>query len=152
MKVHVGMVAIPPIWWPLNGFWHLQHVEFDVKFTFFLKIYEVTWKLGWNTCYLVAMKWVLFPSLLSLVSNSNSCLKFIQLHEKMVEISFIWWPLNGFCSLAFWVWFQIQLFVENLCKLHEKMIKIYAIWWPLNVCWPPFTHWIKSRIKVKIWN
>jgi hypothetical protein len=22
----------------------LHHVEFDVKFTFFLKIYEVTWK------------------------------------------------------------------------------------------------------------
>jgi hypothetical protein len=42
MNVHVGMVAIPPIWWPLDGFQHLHHVEFGVKFIFFLKIYEVT--------------------------------------------------------------------------------------------------------------
>jgi hypothetical protein len=40
MKMHVGMVAIPPIWWALDQFQHLHHVEFDVKFTF-LKIYEV---------------------------------------------------------------------------------------------------------------
>jgi hypothetical protein len=51
------------------------------------------------------MKWVLFPILLSLVSNSSSCLKFIQLYEKMVEISFISWSLDGFCSLSYWVWF-----------------------------------------------
>jgi hypothetical protein len=42
MKVCVGMVAIPPIWWPQDQFRHLHHVEFDVKFIFFLKIYEVT--------------------------------------------------------------------------------------------------------------
>jgi hypothetical protein len=42
MKVYVGMVAIPPIWSPLDRFQHLHHVEFDVKFTFFLNIYEVT--------------------------------------------------------------------------------------------------------------
>jgi hypothetical protein len=36
-------LAIPPIWCPLDGFQHLHHVEFDVKFTFFfLKIYEIT--------------------------------------------------------------------------------------------------------------
>ncbi len=38
------MVANPPMWWSPNEFQHLHHVEFDVKFTFFLKIYEVTWK------------------------------------------------------------------------------------------------------------
>jgi hypothetical protein len=35
MKVHVGMVVIPPIWWPLDGFQDLHHVEYGVKFTFF---------------------------------------------------------------------------------------------------------------------
>jgi hypothetical protein len=28
--------------WPLDGFRYLHHVEFDVQFAFFLKIYEVT--------------------------------------------------------------------------------------------------------------
>jgi hypothetical protein len=42
MKVPIGMVAIPLVWWSLDGFRNLHHVEFDVKFTFFLKIYEVT--------------------------------------------------------------------------------------------------------------
>jgi hypothetical protein len=27
----------------------------------------------------------------------NFVLKFTQLHEKMVEIHLIWWPLDGFC-------------------------------------------------------
>jgi hypothetical protein len=35
MKVHVGMVVIPPMWWPPNQFQHLHLVEFDVKFIFF---------------------------------------------------------------------------------------------------------------------
>jgi hypothetical protein len=150
--MHVGMVPIPPMWWPIDQFWHLHHVEFDVNFTFFWKINEVTWKLGWNTCYFVATKWVLFPSLLSLVSNSGSCWKFMQLHEKMVEIHPIWWPLDWFCSPTCWVWCQIQLFVENICKLHEKMVEICLIWWPPNVFWLPFMYWIKSRIKIKVWN
>jgi hypothetical protein len=114
MKMCVGMVAIPPTWWPLGRFRHLHHVEFDVKFIFFLKIYEVTWKLGWNTSYFVATKWVLLPNLLSLVSNLASCWKFMQLHENIVEIHPIWWPPYGFCFLACWVWCQIQIFVENL--------------------------------------
>jgi len=42
MKMHVGMMAIPPSWWPLNQFQHLHNVEFDVSFTFFLNIYEIT--------------------------------------------------------------------------------------------------------------
>jgi hypothetical protein len=42
MKVRVGMVAIPPMWWPPYRFQHLYHVEFDVKFIFFRKINEVT--------------------------------------------------------------------------------------------------------------
>jgi len=42
MKMCVDMMAIPPIWWPPNGFQHLHHVEFDVKFISFLKIYEIT--------------------------------------------------------------------------------------------------------------
>jgi hypothetical protein len=143
--MRVGMVVIPPIWWPPNRFQHLHHVEFDVKFTFFLNIHEVTWKLGWNTSYLVATKWVLLPNLLRLMS----CSKFMQLHEKMVEICFIWWPPYGFCSLAYCVWFQIQLFVENLCKLHEKMVEICLIWWLPNVFWPPFMYWLSLELKLK---
>jgi hypothetical protein len=37
MKVHVGMMVIPPIWWPLDKFQHLHHVEFDIKF---MKLHE----------------------------------------------------------------------------------------------------------------
>jgi hypothetical protein len=36
------MVAILLVWWPLDRFQHLHHVEFDVKFNFFLNIYEIT--------------------------------------------------------------------------------------------------------------
>jgi hypothetical protein len=127
MKVRVGTVAILLMWWPPHQFRDLHHVKFNVKFTFFSKINEIIWKLGWNTSYLVATRWVLLPKLLSLVTNSSSCWKFMQLHEKMVKIHHIWWPLDGFCSLAIWVWCQIQIFVENLCKLHEKMVKICLI-------------------------
>jgi hypothetical protein len=70
---------------------------------FFLKIYEITWKLGWNMFYLVTIRWVLFLSLWSLVSSSTSCGKFMQLHEKMVAIHLIWWPLNGFYSPTCWI-------------------------------------------------
>jgi hypothetical protein len=52
-----------------------QLVEFGVKFIFLLKNYAITWKDGWNTSYLVAIKWVLFPNILSLVSNSIFLLK-----------------------------------------------------------------------------
>jgi hypothetical protein len=135
MKMCVGMVTILSIWWSPDRFRHLHHVEFDVKFIFFLKINEVTWKFGWNMSYMVTTRWVLFLSLLSLVSNSSSCWKFMQLHENMVELHPIWWPLDGFCSLAYWVWFQIQHFVENVCKLHEKMVEIFPIWWPPYVFW-----------------
>jgi hypothetical protein len=34
--------AIPPMWWAPNQFQHLQHVEFNVNFTFFWKSNEVT--------------------------------------------------------------------------------------------------------------
>jgi hypothetical protein len=54
-----------------------QLLEFGVKFKFLLKIYANTWKFGWNTFYLVAIKWVLFPSLLSLVLNLAFCWKFM---------------------------------------------------------------------------
>jgi hypothetical protein len=60
--MRVGMVAIPPMWWPLDQFWQLHHVEFDVKFIFFQKINEITSKLGWNTSYLVATTWFYFPT------------------------------------------------------------------------------------------
>ncbi len=33
MKVRVGMVEVPLMWWPLDRFKHLHHVEFDVEFT-----------------------------------------------------------------------------------------------------------------------
>ncbi len=144
------MLEIPIIWKPVDN-----HIEFEWKFKFLmkimkvcvdnscnssylvairpistfapcwiwcqihLKIYEVTWKLGWNTFYLVATKWVLFPNLLSLVSNLGSCWIFMQLHKNMVEIHLIWWPLDEVCSPTYWIWFQIHVFVENLCKLHE---------------------------------
>jgi hypothetical protein len=41
MKMHVGMVAIPPMWWPLGQFQHLHHVEFDVKFIFSRKLMKL---------------------------------------------------------------------------------------------------------------
>jgi hypothetical protein len=99
MKVRVGMDTILPMWWPLDQFRHLHHVKSNVKFILFWKINEIVWKLGWNTSYLVATKWILFPNLFSLVSNSNCSRKFMQLHEKIVEIHTIWWPLDGFYSL-----------------------------------------------------
>jgi hypothetical protein len=59
-----------------------QTIEFGVKFKLLLKIYAITWKYGLNTSYLVAIRWVLFPSYLSLVSNSNFCWKFMQITWK----------------------------------------------------------------------
>ncbi len=90
------------------------------------KINEVTWKLGWNMSYLVATKWVLFLSLLSLVSNSGSYWKFMQLHENLVEIHFIWWPLDEFCSLAYWFWCQIQ-FMQELTKTKHEILSLMAL-------------------------
>jgi len=133
MTVRVGMVVILPMWWPLDQFWHLHHVEFDVKFIFFWKINEIIWKLGWNTSYLVATIWVLFPNLLSSVSNSSSCWKFMQLHEKIVEIHPIWWPLDGFCSLVCWVWCQIQLFVEIYANYMKRWLK-YVLFGNHHMC------------------
>jgi len=52
-----------------------QTIEFGVKFKFLLKIYAITWKDGLNTSYVVAIRWVLFPSYLSLMSNSNFLLE-----------------------------------------------------------------------------
>jgi len=129
----VGMVAILPIQWPLGGLRHLHHVEFDVKFTFFLKIYEVTWKIGRNNSYLVATRWVLFPNMLSLMSNLASCSKFMKLHENMVEIHLIWWPLDGFCSPTCWVWCQIQIFVENLLNYMKIWLK-YVLFGGHHMC------------------
>jgi hypothetical protein len=80
------------------------------------------------------------------------CSKFMQSHKNMVEIHPIWWPPYGICCPACWIWFQIQHFVEILCKLHEKTVEICPIWWPLDVFWPPFVYWIKSRIKIKVRN
>jgi hypothetical protein len=45
MKVHVGMVAIPPMWWPPHQFQHLHHVEFDVKFISSRKLLKLHEKL-----------------------------------------------------------------------------------------------------------
>jgi hypothetical protein len=59
-----------------------QTIEFGVKFKFLLKIYAITWKDGLNTSYLVAIRWVLFRSYLSLMSNSNFCWKFMQITWK----------------------------------------------------------------------
>jgi hypothetical protein len=58
-----------------------QLVEFGVKFKL-LKIYAIIWKFIWNTSYLVAIRWVLFPSLLYLVSNLAFCWKFMQITWK----------------------------------------------------------------------
>jgi hypothetical protein len=115
----------------------LHHVEFGVKFTksFFSNNYEVTWKLGWNKFYLVATKWVLFLSLLNLVSNSTSYWKFMQLHEMMVERRLIWWPLDGFCSPTCWVWCQIQLFVE-LYNYMKRWLK-YVLFGGHYMCFGP---------------
>ncbi len=59
-----------------------QLIEFGVKFRFLLKIYAITWKDGWITSYLVASRWVLFLNLLSSVSNSIFCWKFMQITWK----------------------------------------------------------------------
>jgi hypothetical protein len=87
------MFEIPVIRKPLNN-----HIEFEWKFKFLMKNYESACWHGGNSFYLVATRWVLFPSLLSLVSNLVSCSKFMQLHEKMVEIHPIWWPPDRFYS------------------------------------------------------
>ncbi len=129
MKACVGMVTILPMWSPRDRFWHLHHVEFDIKFTFFWKINEIIWKLGWHTSYLVTTRWILFPNLLSLVWNSSFCWKFMQLHSKIIERHPIWWPFR-------WVLFlNLLSLVSNstfcwkvLCKLHEKMVEICPIW------------------------
>ncbi len=57
-------------------------IEFGVKFRFLLIIYAITWKLGWITSYLVATRWLLFLSMLSLVSNLPFCWKFMQITRR----------------------------------------------------------------------
>jgi hypothetical protein len=88
MKVHVGMVTIPPIWWPLYDFVP-QHVEFGVKFNFLLKFYAITWKDGWNASYLVTAKWILFLSMLSLMSNLASVEFFVTAWKDGWNISYL---------------------------------------------------------------
>jgi hypothetical protein len=86
-----------------------QLVEFGVKFIFLLKLYAIIWKDAWNTSYLVAIKWVLFPNILSLVSNLAFCWKFMRLHEKMVEICLIWWPPNVFLAPPPMYWIKSKI-------------------------------------------
>jgi hypothetical protein len=62
-------------------------------------------------------------TMLNLMSNSLSSWKFMKLHENLVEIRPIWWPPNGFCSLAYWVWCQIQVLVEILCNYMKRWLK-----------------------------
>jgi hypothetical protein len=52
-----------------------NHIEFEWKFKFLMKIYENACWHGGNSFYMVATKWVLFPNILSLVSNSTFLLK-----------------------------------------------------------------------------
>jgi hypothetical protein len=59
-----------------------QPIEFGVKFKFLFKIYTSTWKGGLNKFYLVATRWVLFLSFLSLVSNLAFCWKSMQITWK----------------------------------------------------------------------
>jgi len=141
------MVEIPTIWNPLHN-----HIEFKWKFKFLMKICESACWHGGNSFYLVATGWVLFPSMLNLVSNLTYCWKFMQLHENMVEICPIWWPPYEFCSLTCWVWYQIQLLVK----------KTYVTTWKdgwntsylvvIRCVLAPFMYWIKFIIKVKVRN
>jgi hypothetical protein len=81
MKLREILVEIHPIWWPVDGFCPWTYwVWCQIKVL--LKIYAMTWKYGWNSSYLVAMRWVLFHSLLSLVSNLAFCWKFMQITWK----------------------------------------------------------------------
>jgi hypothetical protein len=116
MKNYDGIL---PVWWSLNEFWHLHHVEFDVKFIFFLKIYEVTWKLSWNMSYVVAIIWVLFPRLLSLVSHLGFCWNFCNYMERWLK-----YILFG--------GHQIVKFVPQHVEFGFKfsfLLKIYTITW-----------------------
>ncbi len=46
----------------------------------------------------------------------------MKLYDNLVEICYIWWPLDGFCSPTCSVWCQIQL-VENLCNYMKRWLK-----------------------------
>jgi hypothetical protein len=126
------MLEIPVIRMPLNN-----HIEFEWKFKFWMKIMKVhvgmlaippMWYKCWhggNSSHVVQMYFNDFDicTMLNLMSISLSSRKLMKLHENLVEIHFIWWPPNGFCSLAYWVWCQIQVFVENLCKYMKIWLK-----------------------------
>ncbi len=102
MKLHENLVKYVLFGGYKKGFAH-QPVEFGVKLRFLFKICAITWKIGWNRFYLVATIWVLFPHLLNLVSN------LCKLHEKMVEICPICWPLYVFwLPLMYWIKSKIK--------------------------------------------
>jgi hypothetical protein len=89
-----------------------QPIEFGVRFKL-LKIYAIIWKLGWNTPYLVAIRWVLFPNLLNLVLNLT-CWNFMQITWKdgwnmsyLVAIDVFWPPL------MYWIKSKIKVKVQN---------------------------------------
>jgi hypothetical protein len=54
MKINLNMVEIPIIRKPLDN-----HIEFEWKLKFLMKIYESGCWHGGNSSYLVATKWVL---------------------------------------------------------------------------------------------
>jgi hypothetical protein len=138
------MVEILVIQKPLNN-----HIKFEWKFKFLIKNYESACWHGGNSSYLVAIRWVLFPNMLSLVLNSTSCWKFMQLHEKMVEMCPIWWPLDGFYFLARWFWCQIQLLLNFFVTTwKDGWNTSYLV--VIRCGLPSLMNWIKSRIKVKV--
>jgi hypothetical protein len=100
----------------------LHHVEFGVKFTFFLKIYEVTWKLSWNMSYLVATRWVLFPSLLSSMSNLAFLLKFYAMTWKngwnmFYMVATIWILFSNMLSFV-----SNSAFCQILCNYMKRWL------------------------------
>ncbi len=105
-----------------------------MKFQVFNENYDSACWHGGNLSHVVATK---------LISTFAPCWiwcqifffgKLMKLHENLVEISFIWWSLDGFCFPACWIWCQIQVLIENLCNYMKTWLKwsyLVAIRWVL---------------------
>jgi hypothetical protein len=123
-------------------------VEFGVKFRFLSKCFAITMK-RWLKYFLFGTKGVnLFPNMLNLVSNSAFCWNFMQLHDKMVEISYLvatrW--VNLFPSMLSLV--SNSAFCWTFMQLHERWLK-YVIFGAHQMCFGLLLH-IELSPKLKL--
>jgi hypothetical protein len=137
------MLEIPIIQKPIDN-----HIEFEWKFKFLMKNYECACWHGGNSSYLVATRLIDICTMLNLMSNSFSSWIFMKLHENLVEIHFIWWPLNGFCFPTCWVWYQIEVLVQNLCNYMKRWLK-YVLFGGHHMCFGFPSH-IELSPKLKL--